>query len=123
MTIKEQAITLDGLRFYAYHGAEPQEAIVGAWYTVCIKMNVESTASLTSDDLKDTLNYAQATRIIKEQMMIRSKLIEHVAGRIANALFEGIPGLKKLTVTISKLNPPVAVPCTSASFTLTAERN
>ena len=123
MTIKEQAITLDGLRFYAYHGAEPQEAVVGAWYTVSLTMYVESTASLKSDDLNDTLNYAQATRIIKEQMMIRSNLIEHVAGRIADALFKGIPTLKKLTVTVSKLNPPVAAPCTSASFTLTAERN
>ena len=123
MTIKEQAITLDGLRFYAYHGAEPQEAIVGAWYTIALTMYVESTASLTSDDLSDTLNYARATRIIKDQMMIRSKLIEHVAGRIADALFEGIPALQKLTVTVSKLNPPVAVPCKSASFTLTAERN
>ena len=122
MTIKEQAITLKGLRFYAYHGADPQEAIVGAWYTIDLTMNVETTASLKSDDLNDTLNYAQATRIIKEQMMIRSNLIEHVAGRIAKALFEGIPALQKLTVTVSKLNPPVAVPCTSASFTLTAER-
>ena len=123
MTIKEQAITLDGLRFYAYHGAEPQEAIVGAWYTIALTMYVESTASLTSDDLSDTLNYARATRIIKDQMMIRSKLIEHVAGRIADALFEGIPALQKLTVTVSKLNPPVVAPCKSASFTLNAERN
>ena len=36
MKITEQTITLDSLRFYAYHGAEPQEAIVGAWYTVDI---------------------------------------------------------------------------------------
>ena len=123
MKIKEQIITLDNLRFYAYHGAEPQEAIVGAWYTVSIAMKADVTTAILNDDLNGTINYALVADVIKAQMQIRSALLEHVAGRIAQALFEEIPTLKKVTVTVSKLNPPVAAPCTSASFTLTAENN
>ena len=123
MKINEQTITLDNLRFYAYHGAEPQEAIVGAWYTVSIAMKADVTTAILNDDLNGTINYALVADVIKAQMQIRSALLEHVAGRIAQALFEEIPTLKKVTVTVSKLNPPVAAPCTSASFTLTAENN
>ncbi len=123
MTISEQTITLDSLRFYAYHGAEPQEAIVGAWYTVSISMKADATAAVNSDDLKGTISYATVADVIKEQMNIRSALLEHVAGRIAQSLLDGFPAIKKVTVSISKLNPPVAAPCLSASFTLTAEVN
>ena len=122
MNIKEQTITLDSLRFYAYHGAEPQEAIVGAWYMVSISMKADVTDAIFSDNLNGTINYAKVAAIIKQQMEIRSALLEHVAGRIAQALFEGIPTIRKVTVTVSKLNPAVAAPCKSASFTLTAER-
>ena len=123
MKISKQALRLDGLRFYAYHGVDPQETVVGAWYNVSIEMEVKNAASLDTDNLADTLNYAAATRLIKEQMQIPSKLIEHLTGRIAKALLNGITGLEKVTVTVAKLNPPVAVPCESASFTLNAEKN
>ena len=123
MTILEQAIKIDSLRIYAFHGVDPQEAIVGAWYTVSVAMKADATAAILNDNLNGTINYALVTDVIKAQMQIRSALLEHVAGRIAQALFEEIPTLKKVTVTVSKLNPPVAAPCTSASFTLTAENN
>ena len=121
MTVKEQIITLDNLRFYAYHGAEPQEAIVGAWYTVSISMKADVTAAILSDDLSATINYAQAATIVKQQMEIRSALLEHVAGRIAQSLLDSFINLKYVTVTVSKENPPVDCPCFKASFSLTAQ--
>ena len=121
MTIKEQTITLDNLRFYAYHGAEPQEAIVGAWYTVTIAMKADVTAAILSDDLSGTINYAKVTEIIIQQMEIRSALLEHVTGRIANSLLDSFKNLKSVMVTVSKENPPVGIPCAAASFTLTME--
>lgn len=122
MKIKEQTITLDSLRFYAYHGAEPQEAIVGAWYTVDISITADATDAILNDNLNGTINYAKVTEIIKQQMQIRSALLEHVAGRIANALLNGFPAISSLTVKVCKLNPPVCTPCTASGFTLTVER-
>ena len=121
MKIKEQTITLDNLRFYAYHGAEPQEAIVGAWYTVSISMNADVTAAIQNDDLNATINYAKVTEVVKQQMQIRSALLEHVAGRIAKSLLDSFSNLKTVTVTVSKENPPVGCPCSKSSFSLTAQ--
>ena len=122
MKIKEQTITLDSLRFYAYHGAEPQEAIVGAWYTVDISIRADATGAILNDNLSGTINYAKVTEIIKQQMQIRSALLEHVAGRIANALMDGFPAISSLTVKVCKQNPPVCTPCAASGFTLTVER-
>ena len=122
MIIKEQTITLDSLRFYAYHGAEPQEAIVGSWYTVSVTMQTDATLAVQSDDLSGTINYAKVAEIIKQQMEIRSALLEHVAGRIARALFEKFSKLKGITVRVSKENPPLGIPCSKASVEITATR-
>ncbi|MDO4756134.1 MAG: dihydroneopterin aldolase, partial [Parabacteroides sp.] len=40
------------------------------------------------------------------QMEIPSNLIEHVAGRIINALKERFPQLEEVELKLSKLNPP-----------------
>ena len=122
MQIKEQTITLDSLRFYAYHGAEPQEAIVGAWYTVTVAMKADVTAAILSDNLDGTINYALVADVIKAQMHIRSALLEHVAGRIAQALLSEFPTLQSVTVTVSKENPPLGIPCSSSGFTITATK-
>ncbi|MGX8689999.1 MAG: dihydroneopterin aldolase [Bacteroidaceae bacterium] len=122
MQIKQQTITLTGLRFYAYHGAEPQEAIVGSWYAVDINMQTDATHAVQSDVLSDTINYAKVTEIIKAQMEIRSALLEHLAGRIAQALLDGFPAISSLTVKVCKENPPVCVPCSASCFSLTVER-
>ena len=122
MKITEQTITLDSLRFYAYHGAEPQEAIVGAWYTVDVCITADATLAIQSDDLSGTINYAQVAEVIKQQMQIRSALLEHVAGRIAQALLDSFPAINALTIKVCKENPPVCAPCTASGFTLTVER-
>ena len=122
MTIKEQTITLDNLRFYAYHGAEPQEAIVGAWYTVTVSMKADVTQAILTDDLNATINYAKIADVIKAQMQIRSALLEHVAGRIAQSLLNEFPTLQSVTITVSKENPPIGIPCQSSGFTLTATK-
>ncbi|MBR4302688.1 MAG: dihydroneopterin aldolase [Bacteroidaceae bacterium] len=115
-----QKISLNNLRFYAYHGVEPQEQSVGAWYVINLDMYADITASLQSDELSDTLNYAQAARIIKEEMQVPSKLMEHVAGRVVQRLQQEFPALQRLSFTIAKENPPVCAECGSASITVEA---
>ena len=122
MEIKEQTITLTGLRFYAYHGAEPQEAIVGSWYTVDISIQADATDAILNDNLSGTINYAKVTDIIKQQMQIRSALLEHLAGRIANSLLTQFTAITSLTVKVCKEHPPVCSPCAASCFKLTAER-
>jgi len=122
MKIKEQTIALDSLRFYAFHGAEPQEAIVGAWYTASISIKADTTDAILNDNLGGTINYAKVAEIIKQQMQIRSALLEHVAGRIANALLNEFSKMDEVTVRVSKENPPLGIPCNKASVEITATR-
>lgn len=122
MNIGNQCISLRGLRFYAYHGAEAQEAVVGEWFTVDVTIETDATVAVESDDLKGTINYASVAGIVKDQMQIRSSLLEHVAGRIAKSLLDGFPSIDKVTVTVSKEHPPVGVPCLASGFTLTVTK-
>lgn len=122
MNIKEQYINLKGLRFYAYHGAEVQEAVVGGWYTVDVTIKTDATIAVESDELCGTVNYAQVAAIVGEQMLIRSALLEHVAGRIARSVLDAFGGVRAVTVTVSKEHPPVDIPCASSGFTITVEK-
>lgn len=122
MIFGDQCISLRGLRFYAYHGAVAQEAVVGGWFTVDVTLKTDATAAVCSDELQGTINYASVAAVVKEQMQIRSALLEHVAGRIAQSILDAFGGIKAVTVTINKEHPPVDVPCSSSSFTLTATK-
>jgi len=66
----------------------------------------------------DTINYAAVYAVVKEQMDIPSKLIEHVAGRILYALKERFPQLAAVELKLSKLNPPFGGDVHSASIIL-----
>jgi dihydroneopterin aldolase len=37
----------------------------------------------------------------------KSHLLEHIAGRILDALYSELEGIKKATVKVSKMNPPM----------------
>lgn len=118
MLIGNQIISLSGLRFYAFHGVDPQETVVGGWYSVDVDIETDSQLAVRSDDLNGTVNYALIADVIKRQMQIRSALLEHVAGRIAQSLLDSFAGILKLTVTVRKEHPPVGMPCRDAGFTL-----
>lgn len=108
-------IELKGMKFYARHGVMKQETEVGAWFTVdlCLQVGIEKAA--LSDDLNDTLNYADVYQCLKETMNQPSKLVETAAGRIAEALFERFHQIKALTIRVIKDNPPVGG-CECAGF-------
>ena len=63
--------------------------------------------SSRTDDLSDTVDYVHLNHIVKEEMNVRSKLLEEVAQRILNRFFKEIKLLRKATVAVSKINPPI----------------
>ncbi|MCQ2083122.1 MAG: dihydroneopterin aldolase [Bacteroidaceae bacterium] len=123
MEILQQTLSVNGLRFYAYHGVEPQERVVGAWYLVDIDMELRADTAVATDNLEGTVNYASVVSVVKEEMQIPSNLLEHVAGRIARRIFDSFGQIAVLSVKISKVNPPVAAAAVSSSFKLVAKRN
>lgn len=107
-------IFLRGLRFHAYHGVLEQERAVGNDYTVDVRIAYPIDRAMDSDDVKDTINYAEVFGIIREEMNIPSQLLEHVLGRIGERLFREFPAIESVDLTLTKLNPPMGADCGGA---------
>jgi dihydroneopterin aldolase len=108
-------IQIEGMEFYAFHGHYKEEQIVGSKFLVDLTIETDMEKSMASDNLKDAVNYQQACEIVKIQMGKKSHLLENIAGRILDAIYSEMSGIKKATVKVSKLNPPVGGKINSVS--------
>ena len=113
MQLTDSIIYIDRLRLYAFHGVMPQERRVGGWFVISVRVHYSIARAMTSDEVDDTLNYAQLCQLIEAEMAKPSKLLEHVAGRVANAIFAQFP-----SVTLMKENPPMGANCEGAGVEL-----
>lgn len=100
-------ITLSNIEFYAYHGVLPQERTVGGWYSMDISVTTENEEATETDNLSDTINYAEIYDIAKKEMAVPSKLIEHVAGRILRSIHRAFPQVDIATIKLTKKHPPI----------------
>jgi 7,8-dihydroneopterin aldolase/epimerase/oxygenase len=100
-------INIRGIRIYAYHGCLPEEAVIGGDYVINISLKGDFTKAAATDNLEDTVDYVGVYKIVKKEMGIRAKLIEHVAKRIADNLKSSYPAASSLSVEVVKKNPPV----------------
>ncbi len=107
MKLMSSKIYLRNVRFHAFHGVLPQEGIVGNDYLVNLVLDYDFSSAMKTDDLQGTINYAEVYQKIREEMAVPSKLLEHVAGRIAHRLFSDFPEIQKLQLSITKVNPPM----------------
>ncbi len=100
-------ISLKNIRVYAYHGCLLEEAQIGSEYSVDVTIQANFQASIDTDELSDTIDYVHINRIVKEQMAIRSKLLENVAGRIIKQIKSDFQQVEKVEVEVAKINPPL----------------
>ncbi|MGA1149655.1 MAG: dihydroneopterin aldolase [Flavobacteriaceae bacterium] len=100
-------IFLKNIRLYAYHGCMDEEEKIGSDYIVNLTVTANLERSSKSDRLLDTVDYVALHNIVKEEMKIRSKLLEHVAERILMRVMKEHASVKKSTVMVSKRNPPI----------------
>ena len=107
MKLMSSKIYLRNVRFHAFHGVLPQEGIVGNDYLVNLMLDYDFSSAMQTDKLQGTLNYAEVYQKVREEMAVPSKLLEHVAGRIAHRLFSDFPEIQKLQLSITKVNPPM----------------
>ena len=81
-------ITIEGIKVYAYHGHLKEEAILGGHFNVNVWIEVNTDIVEESDELTDTLDYVKVISIVKEQMLIRSNMIEVPTARIAKKILK-----------------------------------
>ena len=111
-------IELNAMKFYAYHGISVQETKVGNYFIVYISYVCPSEKACISDDLNDTISYADIYQVVKTEMERPSKLLEHITERISTALKKAFPQLIYLKICVSKMNPPLGGEVRSASVTI-----
>ena len=100
-------IELEGMEFKAYHGCLPQEKVRGNNFIVDFRGELDLSAAVESDNLENTLNYADIYDIVSEEMSIPSELLENVAGRIVKSIAARFPQLESFSIRVSKSKPPV----------------
>ena len=110
-------ITLKSLKFHAHHGVTAQERKIGGTFMADISYRIDTNV-VETDDIKDTVSYADVYNLIQEEMTQPSHLIEHVAGRIHKALKSKFPQIETVTISISKLSPPLNGEAESATVTI-----
>lgn len=118
MKINSSYILLKEIRCYAYHGVAPQENLIGNEYLIDLKLKVDISKATRTDEVTDTVNYAEVHQVIKNEMAVPSKLLEHVSGRIIQKLFDQFPCIEEIELRLSKRNPPMGADIESAGIEL-----
>lgn len=111
-------IELENMEFYAFHGCYKEEQVVGNKFIVNLTMVADCSKAAATDNVADSANYLTAYQIVKEQMEIKSHLLENVADRILTSLAKKMTNLVSAKVKISKINPPLGGKVGSASVIL-----
>lgn len=101
-------VFLEGLRFYGYHGVNPEERIQGQRFIVDVRLEADLRAAGQTDDLTQTINYSSVYKRVKAIVEGEPRdLIEAVAEEIATVLLADFPAAAAVTVTVRK--PEVAL--------------
>ncbi|MCF6224024.1 MAG: dihydroneopterin aldolase [Flavobacteriaceae bacterium] len=100
-------IKVKNIKVYAYHGCLIEEGKIGSDYRIDLSVKANLKKSSKSDQLQDTVDYVHLNKIVKEEMAIRTKLLETVADKILDRILFEIPLVNEVKVKVSKLNPPI----------------
>ena len=69
MNLPDFYIELENVRFHARHGVMKQERITGNEFEVNLKVKTDFASALESDNLDNTISYADIYYRIKTEMM------------------------------------------------------
>ena len=115
-------IKVNNIKLYAFHGCLDEEAKIGSEYRVDVEVAADLTKSAQTDNLVDTVDYVHLNHIVKQEMAIRSKLLEEVAQRILDRFFNEVPMIEKARVDVAKINPPIGGNVEAVVISMTKER-
>lgn len=100
-------IRVENIQLFSNHGCLDEEGKIGSAYEVSLEIEADLTPSALSDELVDTVDYVLLNNIVREEVAIRSKLLETVVLRILKRILKESQLTKKATVQLAKINPPI----------------
>ena len=113
---------LKNIEFWAHHGCFEEEQIIGNKYLVTVKYKSNTKEPEEKDNLSSAIDYQQVYEVVKNEMEIKSKLIENVAFRISNAILNKFFDIITLEIKISKCLPPIGGKMKQVSFILKSKK-
>ncbi len=99
-----------------------EEGQIGSDYLVNLSVRANLDKATKTDELSDTVDYVLLQKIVKDEMAIRSKLLEHVGRRIVDRILKTVDLVNFVKVTVAKVNPPIGGDVAEVSITLIGKR-
>lgn len=113
-------ISLNDLKFKAYHGIHEEEKILGNDYIVDCFVQLAEEASIVQH-LDETIDYKALFDLIKEQMDIPTPLLETLCMKTGTLIHEAFPQITSVSISVKKLLPPIKGFVGSSSVTWNKE--
>jgi dihydroneopterin aldolase len=116
-------IFIKGLTLHAYHGVMPHEAKVGQSFSIDLELSIDLSGAARSDKVVDTVSYDKVAECASQAFSAqRFRLIEAVAGSVADAVLAQFPRVSAIEVTIHKPHAPIAATFSDVGVTLLRKR-
>jgi dihydroneopterin aldolase len=117
-------MVLKRMVFYGYHGVYPEENRLGQKYIVDLDLRLDLSRAAQTDDVDDTINYAEIHAVVKEIAEGPPvKLIETLTEKIASALLRTYTSIINATVSVTKPNPPFDITFDGVTVELRRQRD
>jgi dihydroneopterin aldolase len=116
-------IILTGIHGFGYHGLFEQERTDGQDFFVDLTLSVDLKAASESDDIADTVNYAEITDLVVQEITSNPvNLIEKLAARIGECVLNQYSKVLSVSVTVHKPQAPVAAKLKDIAVVVTSSR-
>lgn len=104
-------IKIRDLDIYAYHGAIPEENVVGQRFLISADLYVDTRKAGQTDDLTCSVHYGDVCHLIRREMTEHTfLLIERAAHHLADRILLSFPLIQKITLEVKKPQAPVGLP-------------
>ncbi|NRD22194.1 dihydroneopterin aldolase [Winogradskyella litoriviva] len=115
-------IKVENIRVFANHGCLKEETAIGSDYRVDLEVKANLKTSSKTDELRDTVDYVFLNKVVREEMVKPSKLLETVAKRILDRIIKEDVLINKATIAVSKINPPIGGDVEMVTIKMTKKR-
>lgn len=118
MNAHRTSVEIEGLTVRALHGVDAMERDVPGEFRLDVRLDYDASEAMRTDDIAAAINYAAAIEIIRSEMSVPSRLLEHAAARVRDALVAAMPQISGGRIRLAKLHPPVSAQLAACAFVL-----
>lgn len=117
-------IFVSGIKAFGFHGVFEDENARGQEFFVDLRIFLPLADAAASDALEKTVDYSRAAEIAKACVEARPpfRLIERLAGTIAEKILATFPQIRRVEVVVHKPNAPLSVEFSDVGVKISRER-